>query len=115
MRAEKAGIGAEALFEGGKHVEPLPLAAGAIDDQDSAVRGGREVGDILGPDVENGLVGLDGKRFERGNQAQEKRFEELGILGRRRGGGIFGANLRRSAPGALRGGDRGRLGPFSVR
>lgn len=115
MRAEKAGIGAEALFEGGKHVEPLPFPAGAIDDQDSAVRGGREVGDILGPDVENGLVGLDGKRFERGNQAQEKRFEELGVLGRRRGRRIFGTNLRRAAPGALHGGDRGRLGPFSVR
>ena len=115
MRAEKAGIGGEALFEGGKHVEPLPFAAGAVDDEDSAVFGGREVGDILGPDVENGLVGLDGKRFERGNQAQEKRFEELSILGRRRGGWIFGANLRRAAPGALRGGDRGRLGPFSVR
>ena len=112
MGSEEAGIGAEALFEGGKHVEPLPFAAGSVDDEDPAVFGRREVGDILGPDVENGFVGLNRKRFERGNQAQEKRFEKLCITGRRRRGRFLGANLRGSASGALRGGDPGRRGPF---
>ena len=55
----------KALEELLEDVEPLPLFSVAVDDEDTAVLGGGDVGDALGPDVDHGLGGLDREGLER--------------------------------------------------